>query len=358
MTLFTVGPVQMSPEVREAGAIAIPYFRTAHFSQLMLDLEQIILQLFGAPEGSRSVFLSCSGSGAMEAAVASCFNEDDRLLIINGGGFGQRFEDIAKHHQIPFDVLRLPFEEDLTEAHLKPFGATAYKAVLVNHCETSIGKIYDLSLLGQWAHQHGAMLFVDAVSSFLNDPLDMESMQIDLALTTSQKALALAPGLSPVVMAPSAIEKLRQNQSKLFYHDLSRALNNMDRGQTPWTPSLGVIFQLEKRLKMIVEQGGLESELQRREQLSSYFRKQLSEQLPSYKIPTFQLSKGLTPVLSPNQLAKRIFTTLMDQEDMVVTPSGGDLADLLVRVGHMGDLYERDYDQLLQVWKKYGDFED
>lgn len=353
MTLFTVGPVEMSPAVRETGSIALPYFRTDSFSRLMLALEEELRDLFGAPDGSRAVLLTGSGSAAMEAAVAGLFDPArDRLLIINGGSFGQRFVEIASRHRIPHRVLTVPFEADLTADLFTEFEDYTPTGLLINQGETSIGKLYDLDIAADYCRRTGALLVVDAVSSFLNDELDMEAQTVDCALTASQKALALPPGLAPLVLGPRALAKLESTPQPLYYLDLAAALGNQERGQTPWTPALAIIYQLETRLGEIRAGGGLAAELARRSDLAAWFRTELGRRLPALRIPAFSKSNGLTPVLTRPYDARALFEAL-EQEGLVITPSGGDRTHTLTRIGHMGYLERAQYLPLLDAMEAW-----
>ena len=102
MLNFTVGPVQESKEVLEVGAQPTPYFRNQSFSKIMLENEAMMKELTFSDEESRVVFLTASGTGAMEAAVMNSFTSDDKVLIVNGGSFGKRFVQICQIHQIPY----------------------------------------------------------------------------------------------------------------------------------------------------------------------------------------------------------------------------------------------------------------
>ena len=102
MLNFTVGPVQESKEVLEVGAQPTPYFRNQSFSKIMLENEAMMKELTFSDEESRVVFLTASGTGAMEAAVMNSFTSDDKVLIVNGGSFGKRFVQICQIHQTPY----------------------------------------------------------------------------------------------------------------------------------------------------------------------------------------------------------------------------------------------------------------
>ena len=98
---FAVGPVMMDPLISAIGAEPVPYFRTPDFSQLMLENEALLKELMGAASDFRAVFLTGSGTASMDAAVCNIFTKEDRLLIVNGGGFGHRFCEIADVYRIP-----------------------------------------------------------------------------------------------------------------------------------------------------------------------------------------------------------------------------------------------------------------
>ena len=205
MLNFTVGPVQMSQELCDLGAEQVPYFRTPEFSKVMLENEQMLLSLAHAPEGSRAVFLTGSGTASMEAAVMHAFTPKDKVLVINGGSFGARFAQLCQVHGIPMEEVRLAPGQALRESHLAPFENRGFTGLLVNLCETSTGIRYPLPLLADFCQRNGCFFVADAISAFLADPVDMAACGIDMLLTGSQKALACPPGVSAVMMAPRAV---------------------------------------------------------------------------------------------------------------------------------------------------------
>ncbi len=351
-TLFTVGPVQMDPEILAVGSRPLPYFRTADFSQFMHQLEVDILSLAQAPRGAKSVLLTCSGTGAMEACVAGLWPKGTSILVVDGGSFGHRFYEMAKIHGLDVDVLTLPFTEDLTLEHLKPYTNKPYKALYIQAHETSIGKKYPLKEIGEWCQRQNILLIVDAVSAFLVDPIDMTSTGIDVLLTTSQKALALPPGLSLVVLSPKALEQVNQHTDTLYYLSLKQALLNAKRGQTPFTPALSLIYQLRCRIDQIKAQGGVSVIVQKTAEMAAYFRQKVAD-IPAFTLPSYTLSNGLTPLLTGEIDAYQLFLDVMHNHGIVLTPCGGDLAQSLIRVGHMGYLQRSDYDRLLIALAHY-----
>ena len=132
MKNFTVGPVESSENVRKIGGEQVPYFRTPEFSKVMLENEKIILDFAQAPKKSRCIFLTASGTGAMEAAVINTLSPKDRAIVVNGGSFGHRFLEILKLHTIPYSEISLKLGKTLTYEDLKPYNGKNFTAFLVN----------------------------------------------------------------------------------------------------------------------------------------------------------------------------------------------------------------------------------
>ena len=102
MINFTVGPVQSSDAVRAIGAEQVPYFRTAEFSELMLENEALIKKFANCSDDSRVVFITSSGSGGMETAIMNTLTSNDKAIVVNGGSFGERFVELLELHEVPF----------------------------------------------------------------------------------------------------------------------------------------------------------------------------------------------------------------------------------------------------------------
>jgi aspartate aminotransferase-like enzyme len=350
MINFTVGPVQSSDAVRAIGAEQVPYFRTAEFSETMLENERLIKKFANATEDSRVVFMTCSGSGGMETSIMNCLNKNDKALVINGGSFGQRFVELLTLHGIPFDVIKLEHGKALKPEHLAPFEGKGYTTFLMQQGETSTGVQFDMELVSGFCKRNNLFLIVDTISTFLCDPFDMASINAGVMVTGSQKALACAPGISVMILAPSAIKRIEENKCLCQYLDLKLALKNMDRGQTPWTPAVGILRQINVRLKEIDAMGGVTAEIARSAELANYFRDKLTEYNLPFEIVSESLSNAVTPLHPTTQSAYEIFLKIKDEYGMWICPNGGDMKDTIFRVGHLGYLQKADYDKLIAAF--------
>ena len=349
MINFTVGPVQSSDAVRAIGAEQVPYFRTAEFSELMLENERLVKKFAHTTEDSRVVFMTCSGSGGMETAIMNCLTKEDKALVVNGGSFGERFVELLTLHQIPFTEIKLEHGKALKAEHLAPYEGQGYTAFLVNKHETSTGVHYDMNLISDFCKRNQLFLIVDCISTFLADPFDMKELGADIMITGSQKALACPPGISVMVLSPKAINRVNNTKCVCQYLDLKIALKNMERGQTPWTPAVGILRQINARLKEIDANGGVEGEIARIGALATYFRKKIKN-LP-FEIVSESLSNAVTPLHPITASAYDIFLKIKDEYGMWICPNGGDMKDTIFRVGHIGALTTKDYDKLIAAFQ-------
>ena len=357
MINFTVGPVQSADIVKKIGAEDCPYFRTQEFSEVMLESERLVKKFAGAPEGSRAVFITGSGTASMEATVMNVLTPQDRVLVVNGGSFGHRFCELCQVHGVPHDEIRLNVGEQIKAAHLEEVekrgggGQWKYSALLVNKHETSTGVHYDMQLISDFCKRRGMMLIVDNISSFLADEFDMEKLGADVMIAGSQKALACPPGVSVIVLSPRALERVAKNDPKCMYFDLKDALKNQERGQTPFTPAVGTLLQINARLRQIEADGGAAVEVTKCASLAADFRDKIKD-LP-LKIVSECMSNAVTPLSPTNGMsAYDIFLKLKDEHGIWICPNGGELKDKVFRVGHIGALSIADNDALIAALKR------
>ncbi|MBO6253278.1 MAG: alanine--glyoxylate aminotransferase family protein [Bacteroidaceae bacterium] len=350
MINFTVGPVQSSDAVRAIGAEQVPYFRTAEFSETMFENERLVKKFANATEDSKVVFMTCSGSGGMETAIMNCLNKKDKALVINGGSFGERFVELLSLHEIPYTEIKLEHGKALKPEHLAPYEGKGYTAFLLQKHETSTGVHYDIDLVSDFCKRNNLYLIVDTISTFLCDPFDMTATNAGIMITGSQKALACAPGIAVMILSPDALKRVEDNKCCCQYLDLKLALKNMERGQTPWTPAVGILRQINVRLKEIEAMGGADAEIARCADLAKYFRDKLVEYNLPFEIVSESLSNAVTPLHPTTQSAYEIFLKIKDEYGMWICPNGGDMKDTIFRVGHIGYLQKKDYDQLIAAF--------
>ena len=349
MINFTVGPVQASDEVCAIGAEQVPYFRTAEFSDIMLENEKLIKKFAKAKEDARAVFITGSGTASMEAVIINTLTSTDKAIVVNDGSFGQRFVQLCKVHSVPFSEITLEMGKALTREMLEEYDNKGYTAFIVNVHETSTGVYYDINMISEFCKKNNLFLIVDAISSFLADEFDMEKLCVDVMITGSQKALACPPGISVIVLDKKAIDRVEISDPKSMYFDLKDALKNGERGQTPFTPAVGILRQINVRLKEIETTGGVENEITKIAEIAADFREKIQE-LP-FEIVSESMSNAVTPLHPTTASANDIFRILKDEYQIWVCPNGGELKDQVFRVGHLGALTKADNTILVNALK-------
>lgn len=363
MINFTVGPVMSEDFILDMGRKQVPYFRTPEFSEIMKKSEKNMIKLAKADEESRAVFITGSGTASMEATVMNCLTKDDSVLVVNGGSFGSRFVQMLELHEIPHTVIKLEAGHTLTEADLAPYDlandtttntlVNRFTAFVVNIHETSTGVYYDPMLISDFCKRNGLFLIVDAISSFLADDFCMKDWGVNVMITGSQKALAVPPGVSIIVLDPIALKRVEAGKSPCMYLDLKDALKNGERGQTPFTPAVGILLQINARLNSIVRRGGAESETAKIREIAEDFRESIKRENLPLEIFSDNMSNAVTTVkVAEGKDAYKVFETLKEEYGIWVCPNGGDLAHVIFRVGHIGAITKEHNKILIEALKK------
>ena len=346
--LFTPGPVPIDNHILELGSQQLAYNRTPEFSSLTHDILVGLNYVFQT--NGKAAILTSSGTGAMEAAVLNFLDRSDRVLIINGGTFGQRWCDLCRIHSIDFSEIKVDAGQDVDADHLsEKLAQEKFTALLINAHETATGQLYDIELIGNIARQYGLMFIVDAISSICADRFFMDDWHVDVAILSSQKALALPPGLSFVAMSERAQSRLQSNKPKSLYFNLSDYLVNQERGQLPYTPAIGLLMQLHQRL-LDIKQTTLPATIKQHADMAGRFRLFLGD--IGLKVLASRPSNALTAVVCNNDNALEIVKVLREQYNIEVAPNGGALKDKIFRVSHMGAIKNTDVDILVKALKQ------
>lgn len=347
MKLFTCGPVQMYPSTANIRNLGFIHFRTKEYGEMVKNVLSKLSRMLGNEEENSTIYLAASGTGAMEAVVENCISIADKCLVINGGGFGKRFCELLEYHNKQFDSIDLKWNETLTEEHLIPYENKGYNTLFVNIHETTSGQLYDIKILSDFCRRNNMFLIVDAISSFLADEYNMKEHGIDVSIISSQKGLCCSPGMSLVSFSKRMKDKIQNNPlppSKYF--DFKDYLINIPRGQTPYTPPVLVMYEIQDMLNLIEKEGGITKRIENVKAKAQYFRKKCIE--IGLKIPEYPISNMLTPVIFENIDAYEVIQVLKDNYQIYVNPCGGELANILLRVAHLGNTTINDIDNLIE----------
>lgn len=349
MTLnFTVGPVQSEEYLCCIAGEQVPYFRNEYFSNIVLESEILVKKFLNAANEDRVLFITGSGTASMEASVVNIFSHSDKLLVINGGTFGSRFADICKANGYDYVEKKVSFGSNISMEELESIYQPDITGLLVNVCETSSGVRYDMDVISTFCKEHKLLLIADIISSFLADENDMSRYGVDAYIVGSQKALACQPGVSIIVLSERAVNRIINNDPGCYYLDLRRALKDALRGQTPFTPAVGIIRQIHAKL-VAINNNGVTAEMNRIKNNAMYVRDRVTE-LP-FQFVTSCSSNSVTALYSGDYSAQRIIHVMKEEYDVWLCPNGGEYVDTVFRIGHIGDINMNDNEYMIDCLK-------
>ena len=251
VTNFAPGPTPVPDRVVRKMSAPILTHRSSEFSDLLRQVASGLQHVFQTKNDV--LVLTASGSGAMEAAVVNLLSPGDRALAISGGKFGGRWVELCETYGI--DALTLdvewgkaadPDEVDRILGEQGPF-----EAVLATQSETSTGVLHDIEALGRIARGHGCYLVVDAISGLGANELRTDDWHVDIALTGSQKALMIPPGLAFISVSERAWQRIEESRQPSYYLNLKRARDSFAKGLTPYTPAVSLLMGLAESLRMM-----------------------------------------------------------------------------------------------------------
>ena len=253
--LFTPGPTPIPPEALLAMAQPIDYHRSSATAALIKDVLEKLKHVFQTENDV--LFLTSSGTGAMEGAVVNLLSRGDKAIVIRSGKFGERWSEICTAYGvevIPIDVTwGNSVEPDRVESLLTEYHDV--KAVFATLCETSTGALHDIEALGRLTQTHPTLLVVDAVSALAADDLQMDNWGVDVVVSCSQKGLMTPPGLAFVALNQRAWDASERSDLPKYYLDYRKAYESGLEGSVPYTPAVTLLTALQQALNRICAEG-------------------------------------------------------------------------------------------------------
>ncbi|MFQ6053807.1 MAG: pyridoxal-phosphate-dependent aminotransferase family protein [Candidatus Bathyarchaeia archaeon] len=342
--LMIPGPTMVSPRVLRV--LSKPVL--SHVSKEFVDgfAEALELQRHLFVTKGTPFMISGSGTLGMEAAVANLVEKGDRVLCVENGFFGEKWEEIVEAHGGVVDRLRFewgaPLDLKQLEERLESGG---YKAFTVEHVDTSTGIANPIDRIGDLARGTDALYVVDSVCGIGGMPLKMDEWNIDFCLTGSQKAIGAPPGTSLFCLSERAWEAVERRETPIgdYYVNLRRWKPIMDNPRGYFaTPATGMILGMLEALRIILEEG-LEARWRRHRLFSEAFRAGLAalglESFPAEGYEAHTLSVPVMPVGGSDPAQRGL---LRIKYGVIVAGGLGKLAGKTIRVGHMGNVTTND----------------
>jgi aspartate aminotransferase-like enzyme len=342
--LMIPGPTMVSPRVLRALSKPVLSHVSKEFVNGFAEALELQKKLF-VTEGT-PFMLSGSGTLGMEAAIANLIEKGDRVLCIENGFFGEKWEEIVEAHGGVADRLRFEWGEALDlKIVAEKLSSNNYKAFTVEHVDTSTGIANPVDKVGSLAEDTDALYIVDSVCGIGGMPLKMDEWNIDFCLTGSQKAVGAPPGISLFCLNDKAWEVVDKRKTPIadYYANLRKWKPIMDNLKGYFaTPAVGMVLGMLEALLMIHEEG-LEARWNRHRVFSEAFRAGLE----AIDIGSFPAEGHEAHTLSVPEIPEGISDSdmrgLMSIKYGVIIAGGlGKLGGKTVRVGHMGNVTTND----------------
>jgi aspartate aminotransferase-like enzyme len=295
------------------------------------------------------LILTCSGTGALEAAVVNHLSAGDAVLAVSMGSFGDRFARIATTYGA--DVTRMDVEwgraaePGVVSQALRDMaaGGRTARAILLTHNETSTGVQNPLAALADAvrAVSPDTLILVDAISGLGAVPFDTDGWGLDVVATGSQKSWMSPPGLAMISVSGRAWESAARATMSRFYFDLAKARKSLETGETPWTPAVGVLFAMDVALEML-EAEGYPSIFERHERCARAARAGLSDLGFALFADPAHASRTVTAAWVPESTEWAALNRAMRSRGLVVAGGQDRLAGRIMRIGHLGDVTPED----------------
>ncbi|MFH1787072.1 MAG: alanine--glyoxylate aminotransferase family protein, partial [archaeon] len=246
------GPVEVYKEVYDVLGEPIIGHRTSDFGALYREVSKKAGKVF---ETKNDVYLlTSSGSGAIETAVVNTISPGDKVLSVVIGVFGDRFAKMARTYGGDVTELKIDWGKGATPQQVrKALDVSGADIITITHNETSTGCTNPIGEIAEEVADDALML-VDGVSSVGGIKYQHDKWNIGVSLTGSQKALCVPPGLALITFSKRAWEKVEQTTTPRYYFDIRKYKKYYDeKGETPYTPAIGLVMAIDKSLDIILE---------------------------------------------------------------------------------------------------------
>jgi predicted phosphoserine aminotransferase len=351
--LVLPGPVEVRKKILDAQTEWMIGHRSKAFSELFARLQEKLKQAFVT---QNRVFVSgSSGTGLWEGASRNCIRDGKKALHLTGGSFSERWAEVSQLNGKQVDIINVEWGE----AHTADMVADAlkkqhYDAVCVVHNETSTGVTNPIKAIGEVVREYDDTLFlVDTVSGFLGAELRVDECGIDIALTSSQKAFALPPGVAFASISDRVLERAKQVENRGYYFDFISIDESLQKNNTPSTPPIALMFAADTQLDDILAEG-LENRWKRHMEMRDLTHKwALARDFglfaqDGYRSPTVTTVDNRERGIDVNEMAK-----FMQGKGFAMDKGYGKIKGTTFRIAHMGDM---DVNTLEEVLSGLDDF--
>lgn len=333
--LLAPGPTPVPDEVLLAMARPIMHHRQPGFSKLFKEVAEGLGWLFQTQQPV--IVLAATGTGAMEAAVTNFLARGDRVLVVRGGKFGERWEEIARAYGFAPQCLDVEWGRAVDPAAVRRAldADPSIRAVLWQASETSTGARHPVREIAELCKGRETLSIVDAITATGVFEVAMDDWGIDVVVSGSQKAMMLPPGLGFLAASERAWKARERSDLPRYYFDLAKERKSQADGQTAFTPAVSLIVGLREALAALRAEG-LPNVWARHERLARATREAmlaLGLELYAAESP----APACTAVRAPKGVeGGAIVKRLRDRYGITIAGGQGKAKGVIFRIAHIG----------------------
>ncbi len=350
--LMGPGPSDAHPRVLTAMARPLIGHLDPAFIKMM-DEVKIMVQETLLTKNNLTFVVSAPATAGMETCVVNLIEPGDECIVCINGVFGGRLAEIAercgaKVHRVETDWGKVTEPAQLKQMLEK---CPRPKFVALVHAETSTGALQPLQEISDMVHNAGALLLVDAVTSYCGVPLKVDEWNIDAIFTGSQKNLSAPPGLSPVSFSEAAVKVLEARKTKVpsWFLDLTMVKNYWAGAKRAYhhTAPVSSIYALYESLCLVLEEG-LENRWARHQEVHQYLRSKLEPMGFRFLVDEKHRLPNLNSVYLPDGSDEAALRAdLLNKYNIEVGGGLGAFAGKIWRIGIMGESCTKNHVNLL-----------
>lgn len=332
--LLSPGPTPIPNEVALAMSETMIHHRTPQFNKVFEEARQGLKKLFGTK--GDVLILASSGTGAMEAAVANLFSPGDKVLVVNGGKFGERWLNIASAFGLNPIEIKVEWGKvvKINDVERQLGLHPDIQSVMIQASETSTTVLHPVKDIAKLT-ENGPLLLVDGVTAVGVLPVPLDEWGIDALVTGSQKALMLPPGLGFIALSDRAWQRTKKAKLPRFYFDLNLERKNQAKGSGAFTPAVSLIFGLRASLAMMAREG-FDRVYARHARLARATRAAATAMGLKLLAPESPSPAATGIFLPPGLDADKVLDYLRDQMGVVLAEGQDQLKGKVIRIAHVG----------------------
>lgn len=350
--LVTTGPVDVRAEILQAQTAWMIGHRGKAFEELFASIQSKLKQTFFTD--SRVFLLGSSGTGFWEGASRNGIRDDKKALHLVGGAFSERWAQISQANAKDIDIIEVPWGQAHTpEMVAEALKKQKYDAVCMVHNETSTGVTNPVKAISDIVRQYDdTFLYVDTVSGIYGTEFRMDEWGVDIALTSSQKALALPPGLAFAAVSDRVLARAKDIKYRGYYFDFIEIEKMGVKNNTPSTPPISLMYALEAQLNDIVAEG-MENRWQRHAQMREMTANWITGNGFGFFAPEGYRSNTVTCIDNTRNMDVDAMAKFMSERGFSMDKGYGKAKGKTFRIGHMGDMQTSLLEEILALLDDY-----